>query len=51
MPGLQCAEAILKLRSINSSGDFEKYWSFYNQKSKKRLYDGFRDISESGLGS
>ena len=49
--GLQCAEAILKLRSINSSGDFEKYWSFYNQKSKKRLYDGFRDISESGLGS
>ena len=47
--GLQCAEAILKLRSINSSGDFEKYWSFYKQKSKQRLYDGFIGASEPEL--
>lgn len=47
--GLQCAEAILKLRSINSSGDFEKYWSFYQQKSKQRLYDGFFGVTESRL--
>lgn len=45
--GLQCAEAILKLRSINSSGDTETYWAFYQQQSKKRLYDGFGDVSES----
>ena len=45
--GLQCAEAILKLRSINSSGDFELYWIFYQQESKKRLYDAFGDASES----
>ena len=43
--GLQCAEAILKLRSINSSGDFQKYWTFYKQKSKQRLYDGIVDAS------
>lgn len=47
--GLQCAEAILKLRSINSSGDFEKYWMFYQQKSKQRLYDGFVGASESDV--
>jgi len=37
--GLQCAEAILKLRSINSSGDSENYWEFYQQQSKQRLYE------------
>ncbi len=36
--GLQGAEAILKLRSIKSSGDFENYLSFYQQQSKRRLY-------------
>ena len=36
--GLQGAEAILKLRSINSSGDFENYWTFYQTQSKQRLY-------------
>ena len=45
--GLQCAEAILKLRSINSSGDNETYWEFYKHQSKKRLYDGFGDVSKS----
>ena len=46
--GLQCAEAILKLRSIHSSGDFEKYWTFYQHQSKKRLHDCFGDGSELG---
>ena len=46
--GLQCAEAILKLRSINSSGDFETYWMLYQQKSKVRLYNDLGDVSESG---
>ncbi len=36
---LQGAEAILKLRSLKSSGDFEKYWAFYKKMSKKRNYD------------
>ncbi len=33
------AEAILKLRSLKSSGDFEHYWTFYKKMSKKRNYD------------
>jgi hypothetical protein len=33
------AEAILKLRSLKSSRDFEKYWTFYKTMSKKRNYD------------
>lgn len=40
--GLPGAEAILKLRSIKSSGDFDKYWKFYKEKSKARLYSGFQ---------
>jgi hypothetical protein len=36
---LQGAEAILKLRSLKSSGDFENYWTFYKKKSKARNYD------------
>ena len=36
---LQGAEAILKLRSLKSSGDFENYWTFYKKISKKRNYD------------
>ena len=35
---LQGAEAILKLRSINSSGDFDDYWTFHRQKSNVRVY-------------
>ncbi len=30
---LKCAEAVLKLRSLRSSGDFEEYWEFYKSKS------------------
>ena len=36
---LQGAEAILKLRSLKSSGDFKDYWTFYKKMSKKRNYD------------
>ena len=36
--GLAGAEAILKLRSLKSSGDFNDYWTFHKQKSKERLY-------------
>jgi hypothetical protein len=30
--GLKGAEAILKLRAIKISGDFQKYWKFYEQQ-------------------
>lgn len=33
---LQRAEAVLKLRSLQSSGDIEAYWAFYKAQSKKR---------------
>jgi len=36
---LQGAEAILKLRSLKSSNDFEEYWKYHKQKSKKRNYN------------
>jgi len=45
---MTASEAILKLRSIHSSGDFEEYWTFYQQKSKKRLHDCFGEGSELG---
>jgi hypothetical protein len=32
----------LKLRSIKSSGDFERYWEFYKQQSQVRLHRGFK---------
>jgi len=36
---LHGAEAVLKLRSLKSSGDFEDYWTFHKTASKKRNYD------------
>lgn len=36
------AEAILKLRSLKSSGDFDRYWTFHKEQSKKRLYFNFQ---------
>jgi hypothetical protein len=32
------AEAILKLRSLKSSGDFDNYWTFHKQLSKDRRH-------------
>jgi hypothetical protein len=34
--GLERAEAILKLRALKSSGDFEEYFSFYKAQSRQR---------------
>lgn len=36
--GLAGAEAILKLRSLRSSGDFDKYWDFHISESRKRQH-------------
>jgi hypothetical protein len=33
---LQSAEAVLKLRSLRSSGDFEAYWGFHKQQELQR---------------
>ena len=34
--GLQRAEAVLKLRSLNSSGDADAYWDFYKAQALRR---------------
>ena len=34
--GLQRAEAVLKLRSLQSSGDADAYWDFYKAQSLRR---------------
>ncbi|KPA17646.1 hypothetical protein MHK_002180 [Candidatus Magnetomorum sp. HK-1] len=36
--GLEGAEAVLKLRSIKISGDFDLYWDFYEKKQYDRNY-------------
>jgi hypothetical protein len=42
---LEGAEAILKLRSIKSSGDFEDYWKFYKTQSHTRIYSSqYQDL-------
>jgi hypothetical protein len=33
------AEALLKLRSLKSSGDFDKYWDFHKLQEKNRNYN------------
>jgi len=35
---LKGAEAVLRLRSLRSSGDFEEYWAYYKTQEKKRNY-------------
>lgn len=35
---LDGAEAILRLRSLKSSGDLQDYWNFHKQQAKQRLY-------------
>ena len=34
--GLQGAEAILRLRSLRSSGDFDEYWAFHEEQERLR---------------
>lgn len=41
---LKGAEAILKLRSLVSSGDFDTYWIFHESQEKQRHYSGIRKI-------
>jgi hypothetical protein len=36
--GLQSAEAVLKLRSLNSSGDLEAYWVFHTAREYERQH-------------
>ena len=40
------AEAMLKLRSLKSSGDFDEYWSFHKKQSKQRFYTNFKLMDE-----
>ena len=34
--GLQGAEAILRLRALRSSGDFDEYWRFHRRRELER---------------
>jgi len=36
--GLEGADAILKLRSLFASGDFDKYFEFHKEKEHQRLH-------------
>jgi len=36
------AEAVLKLRAIKLSGDWEEYWTFYIKQEQRRLYAGIK---------
>jgi hypothetical protein len=33
---LQGAEAVLRLRALRSSGDFDEYWAFHEQREHQR---------------
>ena len=44
---LKGAEAVLKMRALLSSGDFEQYWEFHEQKEQQRNYVGIRNIFSS----
>jgi len=46
--GLAGAEAILQLRSLRSSGDFERYWEFHLAKCRERTHlSRYADLSEA----
>jgi hypothetical protein len=40
---LKRAEAVLKIRSLRSSGDFHAYWSFHLEQEKRRNYPHLHD--------
>lgn len=42
------AEAVLKMRALISSGDFDEYWEFHEQQEQQRHYAGIRKIFSSG---
>jgi len=37
--GEERADAVLKLRALDKSGDFDDYWQFHIEQEKERLYD------------
>ena len=42
--GLQGAEAILKLRALHASGDFDQYWAFHLRQERQRVHHArYRD--------
>lgn len=41
---LKGAEAVLKLRSLMSSGDFDAYWKFHERQEHIRHYNGIQKI-------
>jgi hypothetical protein len=43
--GLKGAEAVLKIRALVTSGDFEKYFEFHKQKERARNYPFYETIS------
>ena len=36
---LEGAEAVLKVRAIKVSGDFEEYWEFYERRQYEKNYE------------
>jgi hypothetical protein len=40
--GLEGAEAILKLRAVIATGDFQDYWRFHLRQEHKRIRPGVR---------
>ena len=38
--GLDGAEAVLTLRAVISTGDFDEYWRFHLAREHQRLYPG-----------
>jgi len=39
---VKTAEAVLKLRSLKASGDFDNYWTFHLKREADRTYERFR---------
>lgn len=41
--GLEGAEAVLKLRALRASGDFDQYWSFHEQQQLSNRHAAYAD--------
>lgn len=37
--GLQCAEAVLRLRAVIANGDFDAYWTFHLAQEQQRVHN------------
>jgi hypothetical protein len=40
----QMAEAIVQLRAVYLSGDFDQYWQFHIEQDQTRLYPAFWSV-------